>query len=89
MPMMYSYRASKAALNMYMYTLSFETPKKDIILTVLSPGSVRTFDLPGMKSPDMIEVDGSVSKMLKVIDGLTAEHNGKFLGHESGENVDW
>jgi NAD(P)-dependent dehydrogenase (short-subunit alcohol dehydrogenase family) len=47
LPMMYSYRASKAALNMYMYTLSFETPKKGIILTVLSPGSVRTFEVQG------------------------------------------
>lgn len=88
-PMMYSYRGSKAALNMYMYALSFETPKKGVILTLLSPGSVRTFELQGMKPPDMIEVDESVSKMLKVIDGLTAEHNGKFLGYESGELVAW
>ena len=90
MPMMYSYRASKAALNMYMYALSFETPKRDIILTVLSPGSVRTFDLPGMKPPpDMIETDESVSKMLTVIDKLTPEHNGKFLDYDTGEGLDW
>ena len=44
MPMMYSYRASKAALNMYMYTLAFETPKKGVILTLLSPGQVNTVD---------------------------------------------
>ena len=31
MPMMYSYRGSKAALNMFMYTLAFETPKKGVI----------------------------------------------------------
>ena len=42
MPMFYSYRGSKAALNMYMYTLSFETPKKNVILTLLSPGLVNT-----------------------------------------------
>jgi NAD(P)-dependent dehydrogenase (short-subunit alcohol dehydrogenase family) len=90
MPMMYSYRGSKAALNMYMYTLSFETPRKAIILTLLSPGSVRTFDLPGgIKPPDMIEVDESVAKMIKVIDRLTPEHNGKFLGYETGELIDW
>ena len=90
MPMMYSYRASKAALNMYMYTLSFETPKKGIILTLLSPGSVRTFDLPGgIKAPDMIETDESVSKMLKVIDALAPEHNGKFLSYESGAELGW
>lgn len=90
MPMMYSYRGSKAALNMYMYTLSFETPKKGVILTLLSPGSVRTFDPPGgIKPPGMIEVEESVSKMLKVIDGLTPEDNGKFLGYESGELINW
>lgn len=89
MPMMYSYRASKAALNMYMYTLSFETPKRGIILAILSPGSVRTFDLPGLKPPNLIETDESVSKMLKVIDSLTPEHNGKFLGYEHGEVLGW
>ena len=89
LPMMYSYRASKAALNMYMYTLSFETPKKGIILTVLSPGSVRTFEVQGVRPPNMIETDESVSKMLKVIDRLTPEHNGKFLGYEAGETLAW
>lgn len=90
MPMMYSYRGSKAALNMYMYTLSFESPKQGVIVTLISPGSVRTFEAPGgVKMPGMIEVDESVSKMLKVIDGLTPEDNGKFLGYESGELIEW
>ena len=50
MPMMYSYRGSKAALNMYMYALSFETPKQGVILVLLSPGQVNT--VPGMKIPN-------------------------------------
>lgn len=87
MPMMYSYRGSKAALNMYMYTLSFETRKKDVILTLLSPGQVNT--VPGMKLPNAIETDESVSKMLKVIDGLTLEQNGKFLDFEDGRELGW
>ena len=87
MPMMYSYRGSKAALNMYMYTLSFETPKKDVILTLLSPGQVNT--VPGMKIPNAIETDESVKKMLAVIDGLTPEHNGKFLDYEDGSEIGW
>ncbi|MDP6437192.1 MAG: SDR family oxidoreductase [Gammaproteobacteria bacterium] len=87
MPMMYSYRASKAALNMYMYTLSFETPKKDVILTLLSPGQVNT--VPGMKLPNAIETDESVSKMLAVIDNLTPQHNGKFLDYEDGSEIGW
>lgn len=87
MAMMYSYRGSKAALNMYMYTLSFETPKKEVILTLLSPGQVNT--MPGMKIPNAIETDESVSKMLKVIDGLTPEQNGKFLDFEDGRELPW
>jgi NAD(P)-dependent dehydrogenase (short-subunit alcohol dehydrogenase family) len=87
MPMMYSYRGSKAALNMYIYTLSFETPKKDVILTLLSPGQVNT--VPGMKIPNAIETDESVSKMLAVIDSLTPEQNGKFLDFEDGGELGW
>lgn len=87
MPMMYSYRASKTALNMYMYALSFETPKKGVILTLLSPGQVNT--VPGMKLPNAIETDESVGKMLKVIDSLTPEQNGKFLDYEDGRELPW
>ena len=87
MPMMYSYRGSKAALNMYMYSLSFETAKKDIIVTMLSPGQVNT--TPGFKMKGNIEVDESVSKLLKVIDGLTAENNGQFLDYEDGRVLGW
>jgi NAD(P)-dependent dehydrogenase (short-subunit alcohol dehydrogenase family) len=87
MPMMYSYRGSKTALNMYIYTLSFETPKKDVILTLLSPGQVNT--VPGMKIPNAIETDESVSKMLAVIDSLTPEQNGKFLDFEDGGELGW
>jgi NAD(P)-dependent dehydrogenase (short-subunit alcohol dehydrogenase family) len=87
MPMMYSYRASKAALNMYMYTLSFETPKKGVTLVLLSPGQVNT--VPGMKLPNAIETDESVTKMLAVIDGLTPEQNGKFLDFEDGSELPW
>jgi NAD(P)-dependent dehydrogenase (short-subunit alcohol dehydrogenase family) len=93
MPIMYSYRASKTALNMYMYTLSFETPKKGIILTMLSPGQVNTMadreKFKGIKMPDSIETDESVSKMLKVIDALTPEDNGKFLNYEDGSVIPW
>jgi NAD(P)-dependent dehydrogenase (short-subunit alcohol dehydrogenase family) len=89
MPMMYSYRASKAALNMYMYTLSFETPKKGVIVTMLSPGQVNTADSKGMKRPGLIETDESVSKMIKVIDSITMEQNGQFLDFEDGRVLAW
>ena len=91
LPMMYSYRASKAAVNMLMYTLSYETVKQGITVTMISPGQVNTTeDMKGLKlPPGSIEVDESVSKMLVVIDGLTAEDNGKFLNYEEGRIIPW
>lgn len=87
MPMMYSYRASKAALNMYMYTLSFETTKKDIILTMLSPGMVDTMDGQGMKMPKAMTPAESVSRMVGIIDNLSPGNNGKFLSQKDGAEL--
>ncbi|MEE4184243.1 MAG: SDR family oxidoreductase [Gammaproteobacteria bacterium] len=87
MPMFYSYRSSKAALNMNIYTLSFETAKRDVIVTLLSPGQVNT--TPGMTMKGNIEPEESVSKMLKVIDGLTPAQNGQFLDYEDGRVLGW
>jgi NAD(P)-dependent dehydrogenase (short-subunit alcohol dehydrogenase family) len=86
MVMFYSYRGSKAALNMYMYTLSFETPEKNVILTLLSPGIVNTTE--GAKIPNAIEKKESVSKMMKIIFALTPKDNGKFMSYD-GSEVDW
>ena len=85
-PMMYGYAMSKAALNSMIYSLSFETKKKNIIAVVLSPGTVNT--TPGMSLMGAIDVDESVSKMMAVIDGLTMEHNGLFLDYEDGRTID-
>ena len=87
MPMMYSYRASKAALNMLMYTLSFETARQGVTVSLLSPGTVNT--TPGFKMPQGISPEESVRKMLAVIDGLTPENNGQFLNYENGEVIPW
>ncbi len=87
MPMMYSYRASKAALNMLMYTLSFESAKKEVTTVLISPGTVNT--TPGMKMPGGISPQDSVGKMLAVIDGLSMDNNGQFLNFEDGRAIPW
>ena len=87
MSMMYEYRASKAALNMFVHTMAYETAKKDVIVVAMSPGGVNT--TPGVNMPGNIEPEESVTKMLKVIDGLTTEHNGRFLNYEEGEEIGW
>jgi NAD(P)-dependent dehydrogenase (short-subunit alcohol dehydrogenase family) len=92
MPMMYEYRGSKAALDMYMYTLAFETPKKGVTLVLLSPGQVNTLQDPklrAIKRPGVIEAPESVTKMLTVIDSLTPADNGKFLNYEDRREIPW
>jgi NAD(P)-dependent dehydrogenase (short-subunit alcohol dehydrogenase family) len=92
MAMMYEYRGSKAALDMYMYTLAFETPKKGVTLVLLSPGQVNTVTDPKMKAikrPGVIEAPESVAKMLKVVDSLTPADNGKFLDYEDRREIPW
>ena len=86
-PMMYSYAMSKAALNSMIYSLSFETKKKNIIVISLSPGMVNT--TPGTSLMGAIEIDESVTKMMVVIENLTMEQNGLFLDYEDGRTIDW
>ena len=95
-PIMFEYRASKAALNMLVYAFSFETKNKGVTAIALSPGSVNTEPAPGefgygtkMRQPGAIEPAESVSGMLKVIDGLSAAQNGQFLDYKDGRVIGW
>ncbi len=92
LPMMYEYRASKAALDMYMYTAAFETARKGLTLVLLSPGQVNTQQDPKMREMMRnmtIEASESVGKQLKVIDSLTTADNGKFLNFEDRREIPW
>lgn len=85
--MLYNYKASKAALNMYMHTLAFETPKRGVTLVMLHPGLVGTN--PGlMRFPGAMKTADSVGQMLTVIDGLTPADNGRFIDYR-GETMPW
>lgn len=95
-PIMFEYRASKAALNMLVYAFSFETKNKGVTTIALSPGSVNTEPAPGefgygknIRQPGAIEPAESVSAMLKVIDGLTIKQNGQFLDYKDGRVIGW
>jgi NAD(P)-dependent dehydrogenase (short-subunit alcohol dehydrogenase family) len=86
-PILYHYRASKAALNMYMHTLSFETPRKGITVVMLHPGIVKTN--PGLaRIPGAVETPEAVVRMLGVIDKLTPADNGRFVDYR-GETMPW
>jgi len=87
LPIMYEYRASKAALNMLIQTMSFEVRRKGITVVTLSPGIVNT--TPGVSMPGGMDPDESVRLMIAVIDGITADDNGLFLNFAEGEQVQW
>ncbi len=94
--MMYEYRTSKTALNMAVYTMAFETQRKGVTIVALSPGSVDTQPAPGefgygknMRQPGAISVEESVTGLVKVIDGLQATHNGRFLDYKDGREIPW
>jgi NAD(P)-dependent dehydrogenase (short-subunit alcohol dehydrogenase family) len=93
-PIMYEYRASKAALNMLVHTLSFETKNKGIIAVLLSPGTVSTEPAPGefgyglnIKQPNTITPQVSAGNLIKLMDKLTPAQNGKFLDHADGREI--
>ncbi len=81
----YSYRASKAALNMEWKGLSVDLASKGMICVVLHPGWVQT-DMGG--STATLTIEESVPAMVKVIDGLKPADNGRFLNYD-GTELPW
>jgi NAD(P)-dependent dehydrogenase (short-subunit alcohol dehydrogenase family) len=86
-PILYHYKASKAALHMYMYTLSLEAPKRGVTVTVLHPGLVGTSPAL-MRFPGALRTEDSVAGLMQVIDGLTSADNGRFLDWR-GQPMPW
>jgi NAD(P)-dependent dehydrogenase (short-subunit alcohol dehydrogenase family) len=81
----YSYRASKAALNMLNSIWSAEFGPEGITCTVLHPGWVRT-DLGGPNAT--YSPQESVAGLIRVIEGLTTEDNGRFYDFQ-GQPIAW
>jgi len=86
----YWYKASKAAMNMLMLTLSQDVKAKGVIVASLSPGLVDTHNYAarGIRLPNTTAVDVSVGGMIKVIEGLTIEQTGQFIRY-GGEVQPW
>lgn len=87
---LYSYRASKAALNMMMKTLSKEVRRKGIIIGILDPGVVDTnlTEWPNGKPKNMLQVDDSVAAMMILIDGYDKKTSGTFYRYD-GKELPW
>ncbi len=79
----YAYRASKAALNAIMVSLSLDLSRRHgIIAATLHPGWVRT-DMGGSRAD--IDPATSVAGMRRVIASLTKEGAGRFWAYDGSE----
>ncbi len=79
----YAYRASKAALNAVMVSLSIDLARRHgILCAMLHPGWVRT-DMGGPRAD--IDPRTSVTGMRQVIGSLTRERAGRFWAYDGSE----
>ncbi|NER78645.1 MAG: SDR family NAD(P)-dependent oxidoreductase [Leptolyngbya sp. SIO1D8] len=90
----YGYRASKAALNMFLKTIAIEYRRKNphTIVVALHPGTTNTrLSKPFQRNvpPEkLFSVDRTVSQLLAVINQLTEEDNGMFFSWD-GSLLPW
>lgn len=87
----YSYRASKAALNMMLKTASIEIKRKRPlnVCLALHPGTVATgLSDPFAGSRDRLSPQESARRLLQVIDGATLDPTGSFLAYD-GSRIEW
>ncbi|MCE4226214.1 SDR family NAD(P)-dependent oxidoreductase [Methylobacterium sp. C25] len=81
----YAYRASKAALNQILCTLSIEAARThpDTIIVGLHPGTVRTAlshpFRPDEGTPGVFTPEESAAYLMRVLDGLSAADSGKVF----------
>ena len=87
----YSYRASKAALNMLLKTAAIEIARKrpQALCLALHPGTVNTrLSQPFASGRDLFTPEESAAKMLSVIDTAAPGRSGRFLAYD-GEEIGW
>lgn len=80
----WTYRVSKAALNMAVASAQHDYP--GAILVALSPGWVQT-DMGGAGAP--LTAQRSVAAMRKTLAALTPKHKGAFLNYEGSRFSTW
>jgi NAD(P)-dependent dehydrogenase (short-subunit alcohol dehydrogenase family) len=87
----YSYRASKAALNMFVKTAAIEVRRRqpEAVLVALHPGTVDTaLSRPFRGAQIGRPPDVAAAEMLAVLDGLSADDSGRFVSYR-GEALPW
>ena len=90
----YSYRASKAALNMILKTLSIEWKRSlpNVAVAALHPGTTDTpLSRPfqqNVAADQLFSASQSVNYMMQVVERLSANETGKFWSFD-GETLPW
>lgn len=87
----YGYRASKAALNMFLRTAAIEACRKrpEAVFVALQPGTVRSpLSAPYLSGVDAIEPVTAATKLLSAIDQLQPSRQAVFIDYK-GETVPW
>jgi NAD(P)-dependent dehydrogenase (short-subunit alcohol dehydrogenase family) len=88
----YGYRASKAALNMYLQTAAIELQRKqpELRVVALQPGTVRSRLSQSFSAgvPHLLEPQDSVRGMLSTLRGLQAKQGAHFVDHQ-GQEIPW
>lgn len=87
----YSYRASKAALNMMLKTAAIEIARKrpEALCLALHPGTVDTrLSKPFASGADRLSPEESAARMLSVIDAAETGSSGRFLAYD-GKEIAW
>ncbi len=80
----WTYRVSKAALNMAVAAAQNDYPKA--IMVAMSPGWAKT-DMGGEGAT--LTAEQSISAMRRAIAGLAHKHRGAFLGHDGSPITSW
>ncbi len=88
----YGYRASKAALNMFLQTAAIELQRKqpELRVVALQPGTVRS----SLSQPfvagvaQLLDPAESVAGMLTALRGLPARHGAQFVDYQ-GQEIPW
>jgi len=81
----YAYRASKAALNMVVKSLSVDLAPQGVITVALSPGWVQT-DMGGPNAP--LTPPEAIAGMRRILEQLGPQDSGKFF-HYDGRELPW
>jgi len=86
----YGYRASKAALNMFLQTAAIEISRRRpmAVIAALQPGTVRSKLSQPFAGDDALDPRLSAQRLLSVIDKLEPSGRAIFVDHQ-GETIPW